>query len=173
MDLILDAFDFAVRAHHGQERKYTGEPYIVHPIAVARTVSLATGDQKMVAASLLHDTIEDCEVTQEDIERHFGYTVSTLVHGLTEISEPEDGTREERKAIDRAFLARQGFKIHTIKLADRLDNISSIVDDDPEFAKIYMEETRLLLQVLTEGLPLLHYKLQQVVDSYYKIQTGG
>ena len=97
------ALCFAAGAHGaiGQRRKYTGEPYIQHPMAVADIVRHVTDDPGMIAAAYLHDVVEDTQVTIEDVRSHFGVWIAARVADLTDISRPEDGNREIRKAIDR------------------------------------------------------------------------
>lgn len=147
------ALDFATRAHGviDQRRKYTNEAYIVHPIAVAELVKSVPHTPEMVAAALLHDTVEDCETTQEDIDREFGHQVGDLVYWLTDVSQPHDGPRSLRKRMDRAHIASAPAAAQTIKLADLIDNTKSIAKYDPSFWKVYREEKLLLLEVLTKG----------------------
>ena len=83
---IRKAFDFAVEAHSSQRRK-TGEPYIYHPIAVAKIVAYEIGlGATSIMAALLHDVVEDTKYTLEDVQENFGETVTTIVDGLTKIS---------------------------------------------------------------------------------------
>lgn len=146
--LVDQALIFATEAHHGQFRKYTGEPYISHPIAVANMVGKFGGDSEMVAAALLHDTIEDCGVTREAIEAMFGEVVADLVVELTDVSRPEDGNRAARKAMDLAHAAKASAVAKTIKALDLADNTSSIVVHDRKFAKVYLAEKARVLGVL-------------------------
>lgn len=145
---------FAAR-HHGavdQRRKYTGEPYIAHPGAVAdRVRGVAGHTEAMLAAAWLHDTVEDTRATLADVRREFGDEVATLVEMLTDVSRPEDGNRAARRAIDRAHTAKASPEAKTIKLADLLDNLPRIFEHDPKFAKVYAAECALLLDVLREG----------------------
>lgn len=150
-DLIRKARAFAARAHDGQLRKYTNEPYIVHPISVAEIVKIVPHTPEMVAAALLHDTVEDTDTTLLEILDEFGPTVARYVDGLTDVSRKSDGNRAARKAIDRAYLSRQPPEVKTIKLADLIDNTKTITLYDPGFAKVYLEEKRLLLNVLIQG----------------------
>ena len=117
---IMDAGTYAEKAHMGQVRKYTGEPYIVHPSAVAELLRLNYKDttEEMYMAALLHDTVEDTEATHEEIEKFFGKEVSDLVRGLTDISKPEDGNRATRKAIDRDHIGQGSKEVQTIKVFD-------------------------------------------------------
>jgi len=104
--LIERAARFAAEAHAGQRRKYTGEPYAEHPFRVAQMVAAVTADPCVVAAALLHDTVEDTPVSDSDIRRLFGDRVADLVAEVTDVSRPEDGNRKTRKALDRDHLAR-------------------------------------------------------------------
>ena len=147
------ARDFAAHAHGAinHQRKYTGEPYINHPAAVVELVRSVSDSPTMLAAAWLHDTVEDTPVAIGQIRAEFGNDVARLVEMLTDVSRPEDGNRAARKAIDRAHTALASPAAKTIKLADLIDNTRSIVERDPEFAKVYLEEKRLLLEVLTDG----------------------
>lgn len=154
-ELIIRASKFAIEAHGDQKRKYTGLPYWVHLRDVA-TIVLENGHYDfMVAAAWLHDTIEDTGVTKADIKREFGGAVADLVMGLTDVSKPEDGNRQVRKAIDRRHLANGTARIQTIKCADLISNTRDIVfvdhPDAREFAGVYLEEKRQLLVVMTKA----------------------
>ncbi len=144
---------FATKCHEDikQVRKYTGEPYINHPAAVVEIVRSVPHTEAMLCAAWLHDTVEDTNATIDDIEREFGAEVAELVESLTDVSEPMDGNRERRKAIDRDHTSKASPQAKTIKLADLIDNTKTIVAFDPKFAKVYLGEKKLLLTVLREG----------------------
>lgn len=145
---------FAIAAHEavGQKRKYTDKAYWTHCEAVARMVKETHGtDENMVCAAWLHDTVEDTQVSIQMILYLFGKDVADLVSGLTDVSKPTDGNRAQRKAIDRAHTAEQSARCKTIKLCDLIDNAGSILQYDKEFAKVYVKEKELLLDVLKEG----------------------
>ena len=166
MDIVRKAQVYAMAAHAavGQKRKYTGEPYIVHPAEVASIVARVPGaTPDMVAAAWLHDVIEDTGCTFTDVHMAFGIDIATLVGWLTDVSKPTDGNRATRKAIDRAHSADAPAEAQTIKLADLISNSRSIVQHDPEFAKVYLEEKRLLLEVLTRGDAGLHAEASRYV----------
>ncbi len=150
-NLIQRAAIFAHNAHHGQVRKYSGLPYIIHPAQVAATVALVTDNQYLIAAAWLHDVVEDTEVTHADIDFEFGYTVGQFVWEVTDVSRPKDGNRAARKAVDRDHLSRASHEGQTLKLADLICNTRSIVAEDPNFAVVYLAEKRALLKVLTRG----------------------
>lgn len=153
VDLISRADAFAAAAHASidQRRKYTGDPYIVHPRRVAQTVKDTGARDEVIAAALLHDVVEDTPVTLEEIRTEFGKDVAALVEMVTDVSRPEDGNRTLRKAMDRDHLALASAEGQTIKLADLIDNTASITRYDPGFAKVYMREKMELLGVLKEG----------------------
>ena len=131
-ELVRQAFVFAKAAHEavGQLRKYTGDPYIVHPTEVADIVQTVAHTEVMLAAALLHDTVEDTDATMDEIRRLFGHEVADLVEMLTDVSVPTDGNRAVRKAIDLAHTARASAAGKTIKLADLISNTQSIVAND-------------------------------------------
>lgn len=160
---------FARKAHDSinHQRKYTGEPYTVHLQAVADLVRKVSGSPEMIGAAWLHDVVEDTPVTLPEVQREFGDEVATLVGELTDVSRPEDGNRKVRKAIDREHLAVASPEAKTIKLADLIDNSYSIQEHSPGFAKIYMQEKRLLLEVLQEGDPDLHAIASEIVARYF------
>lgn len=145
------AKDFATKAHTGQVRKYTYEPYITHPAKVVEIVRSVPHTEAMLCAAWLHDTVEDTSVTLEDIAVTFGSEIATLVENLTDVSVSSDGNRAIRKAIDREHTAKASVDAKTIKLADIIDNTESINKHDAKFAKVFGAEKKLLLEVLTEG----------------------
>lgn len=153
IDPVERAREFATYAHgiSGQVRKYTGENYIAHPAGVVDILKTVPHTRAMLQAAWLHDTVEDTDVTLEDIKFHFGREVAQLVEMLTDISCPTDGIREVRRAIDRAHTANATPNGKSIKLADLIHNTESIVEHDAEFAKVYLKEKQLALGVLKEG----------------------
>lgn len=167
-DIILDAWSFATKAHEGQTRRYTGEPYIVHPIAVANMVKDIMGIERedMICAALLHDTVEDTDTTNADIAREFGAEIAELVNMLTDVSRPEDGNRAVRKNLDLIHLSTASPDAQTIKLADLIDNSRTIIQYGKGFTPIYMVEKRALLGVLMEGASILHAQASLIVENY-------
>lgn len=165
MSLVERAELFAIAAHSavGQTRKYTGEPYWHHPRAVAGIVASVTDDPEMIAAAWLHDVVEDTQVEHVTIWTLFGARVGDLVIHLTDISKPEDGNRAMRKEVDRAHISIGPPEAKTIKLADLIDNTSSIVARDPGFAKVYLAEKAKLLEVLRDGDPVLWNRAEKML----------
>lgn len=167
--LIDFAYEYAKEAHGDQKRKYTGEPYINHPVAVARIVASVTDGCNEIAAAFLHDVIEDTDRTYQDIfDAGFRHPVADLVLEVSDVSRPEDGNRATRKEIDRQHLAKASDSGQTIKLADLIHNTESICKYDPGFAAIYMKEKRLLLEVLTRGDVDLYHRASVLVQDYFK-----
>jgi (p)ppGpp synthase/HD superfamily hydrolase len=143
MDRIKHALAFATAAHAGQKRKYTNADYIVHPMAVAELVSLNGGDEDQVIAAYLHDTIEDTDVTYEDVYQTFGADVAALVWELTDrftTEEYPNHNRAQRKVWETERLAKVSPRAKLIKLCDMIDNTETIVEHDPNFAKVYLGE---------------------------------
>lgn len=198
-DRIAKAVQFATRAHRGQMRKYTEVPYVTHTIAVASIVSLVTDDTAMIQAALLHDTVEDCDVTLDQVYSEFGGDVAELVDHLTDVEDKEAGrraaeefrasgehelkgkalrrkldriARETTKAIDRMHTAQASPRAKTVKLADLIHNSFSIAEHDKDFARVYLPEKALLLDVLTDGDAALHMTATEVLKRSLAIAGG-
>jgi (p)ppGpp synthase/HD superfamily hydrolase len=122
---LYDAIELAAKAHHGQVRKGTEIPYIVHPLAVAGILIHATCPEHLVIAGILHDTLEDTPVTLEEIRSHFGREVADLVVAL---SEPDkQAPWEERKAHTLEYLEQMATPdVLLVAVADKLDNMRAI-----------------------------------------------
>ncbi|MBC8133053.1 MAG: bifunctional (p)ppGpp synthetase/guanosine-3',5'-bis(diphosphate) 3'-pyrophosphohydrolase, partial [Deltaproteobacteria bacterium] len=126
--LIQRCFDFAAERHAGQRRR-SGEPYVVHPVGVARIISDLRLDVPSVCAGLLHDCVEDTSATAEDIGRLFGQEIQFLVEGVTKLGQIPWTTREERQAENfrKMLLAMaRDIRVILIKLADRVDNMRTL-----------------------------------------------
>jgi GTP pyrophosphokinase len=133
-EMLTRAFKFADAAHEGQRRK-SGEPFIVHPIEVAKILADLRMDAQTVCAALLHDTVEDTKTTPEEVEELFGRDVRDLVEGVTKITriEVENLTDEQAATIRKMLVAMsKDIRVIVIKLADRLHNmrtLSSLAED--------------------------------------------
>lgn len=150
-DLISKAENFATKAHLNQKRKYTGQPYIIHPKNVANIVGKFEYSDNIICAAWLHDTVEDTNVKLNDVKNIFGDEIAELVDNLTNISTFKDGNRKARKEKDLIHISKALPAAKTIKLADIMDNVSTIKEFDPDFAKIYIPEKIEMLKVLKEG----------------------
>jgi GTP diphosphokinase / guanosine-3',5'-bis(diphosphate) 3'-diphosphatase len=150
VSITTQAMIFARTVHRDQRRKYTGNPYADHLAEVAgivATVAVETIHHQaaMVAAAWLHDCIEDQGVTVQTLEEKFGQKVA---HAVLALSDLEEGNRAARKAASRARLAAAPWWVQAVKVADLISNTDSIVQHDPTFARVYLEEKRLLLDAL-------------------------
>ena len=142
------AKEYAEKMHKGQVRKYTGEPYIRHPIAVAEMCDKYMRRSGypdhyidvVKSAAVLHDVIEDTRATYGDLMGLFGEGVTELVFWMTDASRPEDGNRAVRKTIDRWKIINAPYLAVLIKVCDLIDNAKTVIEHDPDFAKVYMEE---------------------------------
>ncbi len=152
-DMEVRAREFAVNAHTriGHLRKYHKLPYATHLHNVAALVASVTDDPETLAASWLHDVVEDTPATIEDVETAFGRSIASLVESLTDVSRPRDGNRSARKELDRRHLSKADGRAKTIKLADLIDNCRDICKNDERFARVYLREMAKLLEVLQEG----------------------
>ena len=152
----LAAMQFARSIHDAQRRKYTNNPYSDHLAEVAGIVSTVAhfhvDAQATLATAWLHDSVEDQDVSAQELLDRFGLEV---MKGVLLLSDMEQGNRFQRKAASRIRLAGAPSWVQDIKVADLISNTSSIVMHDPKFAVVYLEEKRLLLDVLTLANPAL------------------
>ena len=122
--LIWMAYNFARSAHEGQFRE-SGEPYIIHPLSIAKILLEMGFDAETISAALLHDVVEDTPVTIEQIQEQFGPTIAILVDGVTKLTKYDlpDKSKRDAQAIRKLFLAMiSDARVIVIKLADRLHN---------------------------------------------------
>lgn len=126
MDIVNHAIEFATQAHRNQVRKGTNTPYITHPYAIGLMLTRAGFDPEVVAAGLLHDTIEDTDATLDDIRAQFGERVAGIVEGA---SEPDrDASWEERKEHTIHYLRTAPYEVRAVACADKLHNLTTIAD---------------------------------------------
>ena len=131
-DLLDRAIIFAVRAHAGTERRGKGFPYIVHPMEAVEIVATMTPDQELLAAAALHDTVEDTDVTVEQIRDEFGERIAALVASESDtfeegVSEEDSWHARKQAAIDR--LRRASHDAKMVALGDKLSNMRAIARD--------------------------------------------
>ena len=131
-NLLDRAIIFAVKAHHNTERRGKGFPYIVHPMEAVEIVATITSDQELLAAAVLHDTIEDTDVTVEELRAEFGDRIANLVHAESDqftegVSEEDSWHDRKQAAIDRLASAPHDAKI--VALGDKLSNMRAIARD--------------------------------------------
>ncbi|MBN1387499.1 MAG: bifunctional (p)ppGpp synthetase/guanosine-3',5'-bis(diphosphate) 3'-pyrophosphohydrolase [Bacteroidales bacterium] len=163
IELITNAFNLANKAHMNMRRR-SGEPYIIHPIEVAKIVNAELGlGAKSIAAALLHDVVEDTDYTLEDIEKHFGPKITSIIDGLTKISGNYDSTNTSQQAENfRKMLLTlsDDIRVILIKTADRLHNMRTL-DSLPERKKMKVAgETIYLYAPLAHRLGLFTIKTE-------------
>ena len=150
VELLGEAYEFAKDAHEGQMRK-SGEPYITHPLAVSGIIALLKLDFASVATGLLHDTVEDTDVTLRDITEKFGEDVAFLVDGVTKISKMSFRNTQEKQGENiRKMIVSMGRDVRVIlvKLCDRLHNMRTMKHMKPE------KQERIALETLDIYAPL-------------------
>lgn len=174
-DKLVVAHQLASEWHEGEVRKYTGTPYIVHPEAVARLIRSIPHTWEDVAAALLHDVLECDEAVSKQrasiILSRLGPEVLSLVLEVTNPSKAGDGNRLTRKAIDRAHLAKASAGGQTLRLADAIDNLESLSDRDPRFARDYAREKLLIMPLTLQGNPTLHARAAAAIEKI--LSTGS
>lgn len=169
-------FDFVKSQHGDQVRKYTGEPYWQHLWKVAETVSIVTKENSVIIVALCHDLFEDTNCTAQilaDKMRDLAYSSTTIdfvvigVNHLTDHFTPENcpnSNRKERKQNEAKRLWAIPDWAQTIKYADLLDNTSSILKHDENFAKVYLEEKRYILLNMRSGNQELLNQLELTIN---------
>ncbi len=159
-DLIVKAFKLAYEAHNGQLRA-SGEPYIIHPIAVADLLKEIGASSSVVAAGLLHDVVEDTGIALSEIEVNFGLEVKVLVEGVTKLGGIHFNNRTEAQAenLRKMFLAMASdIRVVLVKLADRLHNMRTIQWLNEERKERIARETREIYAPLANRLGINRFK---------------
>jgi guanosine-3',5'-bis(diphosphate) 3'-pyrophosphohydrolase len=169
------AIDFATKAHHGQMRK-SGEPYIIHPLAVASTLIDWGMDIDTVLAGILHDTVEDTDATLSDIENLFGADVAFLVDGVTKVSKARAGMKnlehylpQTTDNLSKLLIAvGQDVRVIIIKLADRLHNLSTLQFMSPEKQKKIARESLEVFAPMADrlGMGRVRMQIEELAFSY-------
>ena len=159
---VRKAFELANEAHSKMRRK-SGEPYIIHPIAVAKIVASEIGlGRKAIASALLHDVVEDTDYTVADIERMFGPKIASIVEGLTKISTilDQDASKQIENFRKMLMTMSEDIRVIMIKLADRLHNMRTL-DSMPEYKQVKIaSETSNVYAPLAERLGLYSIKTE-------------
>tara|TARA_B100001996_G_scaffold207715_2_gene159278 strand:- start:4011 stop:6173 length:2163 start_codon:yes stop_codon:yes gene_type:complete len=164
IDKIIQAFDFAEKAHEGQKRK-SGHDFIIHPVEVATHLARLELDPTVIIAGLLHDVIEDTTFNSTDIENNFGNEVSNIVSSLTKLTADENNLIEniDQKNMRRFLVSvAKDVRVMIIKLADRLHNVETLRYLDPEKRKKIAQETLTIHAPLAQkiGMNDLKWRLE-------------
>jgi GTP pyrophosphokinase len=175
LDLIRAAYVYSAQVHGGQTRR-SGEPYLVHPVGVARILAQMKLDEASVAVGLLHDTVEDTLTTVEDLERFFGPEIAGLVDGVTKMSKIEFQSKEERQAesFRKMILAMsRDIRVLLVKLADRLHNMRTLDPMPPEAQKRISRETLEIYAPLAGRLGIfwIRTQLEDLAFKYLEPET--
>mmetsp|Transcript_13040 Transcript_13040/g.38979 ORF Transcript_13040/g.38979 Transcript_13040/m.38979 type:complete len:796 (-) Transcript_13040:18-2405(-) len=180
---VHDALRVAHGAHAGQQRR-SGEPFIVHPVAVARLLAGLGMDRETVVAGLLHDTVEDTELTFEEVEAMFGTDVRNIVEGETKVSKlPKmareldspswDAEREQVENMRSMFIAMaEDWRVVVVKLADRLHNMRTLEFMPPEKRAKISRETLEIFAPLAHRLGIWTYKTELEETSFRHLYPG-
>lgn len=173
---IANAFQMGAHEAVGQKRKFSGLPYYTHPQAVAEILGkyVPEATPVMMCAAWLHDVLEDTKVTYTVLVDKFGPDVARLVDGLTnKKARWADGTakytRFAQKRVDAHRMSSQPWEVKVIKLCDRLHNLPDIIANDPKHAKVYVPETRYLLDTALVGVhDVLWNELDAICNEYFE-----
>ncbi|MEB3221297.1 MAG: bifunctional (p)ppGpp synthetase/guanosine-3',5'-bis(diphosphate) 3'-pyrophosphohydrolase [Candidatus Sericytochromatia bacterium] len=177
--LVERACACAEGLHDGQTRK-SGEPYIMHPVEVAKILAGLEADGATVAAALLHDVLEDCHIEPDDLKKQFGSEVCRLVEGVTKLGKISFSSKEERQAENfrRMFLAMgKDIRVILLKLADRLHNMRTLAHMKPDKQQEIARETLEIFAPLAHRLGLGRIKAELEdwslrylhPDAYYRL----
>lgn len=170
LETINRAYVYSAKAHAGHVRQ-SGEPYLIHPLQVAGILADMKMDVNTIAVGLLHDTIEDTEVTREDLIKHFGDEVTYLVEGLTKIGKLEFETRAHHQAenLRRMILSMaKDIRVIMVKLADRLHNMRTLEHLKPEKQVKVSQETMDIYAPLANrlGIAWIQSELEDLAFKY-------
>jgi len=174
-DLLLRAYQFGEAAHRGQRRN-SGEPYITHSVEVAKILADLLLDSTTVASGLLHDVIEDTELTLSDVEGAFGKEIAAIVDGLTKIAKlPTGGSTQERQVESYRKLLlsiAKDARVIIVKLADRLHNMRTLDWLPPEKRRRIAQETRDLYAPLAHrfGMAKLRWELEDLAFKHLETE---
>lgn len=172
LKMIQKAYNLAEEKHHGQFRK-SGEAYIIHPLNVAYILTDIKADYETICAAILHDTIEDTDVTLEDLEKEFTHTVRILVDGVTKINKLDLGADKDAEiATQRKILVgmTEDVRVIILKMADRLHNLRTLWALQPHRQKYNAKETLDILVPIAHRLGMYKIKgeLEDLSLRYYK-----
>lgn len=174
LNRIREAYEFAEHAHSGQLRK-SGEPYILHPLAVADILIGMNMDTTSIIAALLHDVVEDTTVSLDVVEQQFGHTCAMLVDGLTKLERIKFKTKEEQQNENyrKMFVAMaQDIRVILIKLADRLHNMRTLKFQSEESQRRIADETLEIFCPIAHrlGISAIKWEMEDIALRYLNPQ---
>ena len=164
---IKKAIEIATKAHEGQLRK-TGEPYIIHPLAVMKLLQEWNMDEDSIIAGILHDTVEDTSLTLQEIENEFGKDVAFLVNGVTKLGKARSGMKDLNEYLPQTgnnllkllIATGQDIRVLIIKLADRLHNLRTLGALPPDKQKKIARESLEVFAPLADRLQMGHVRVE-------------
>jgi GTP pyrophosphokinase len=162
VEIVSRAYDYSVRAHEGQKRK-SGDPYFIHPAAVAGIITELRLDTASICAGLLHDVVEDTLATLDDVEREFGAEVAFLVDGVTKLSKINFASKEDRQAENfrkMVVAMARDIRVLLVKLCDRLDNMRTLDCMSAEAQERIARETMDIYAPLANRLGIARFKAE-------------
>lgn len=168
MSLVLQAVEMAIRAHDGQKRSGSGEPFVLHPIRVAHILTDVGANEVVVAAAVLHDAVEDTSLTNDDVKA-FDARVASIVSEVTD--DPTlDKLARKRRQVEKARTGWYSRPASLIKMADKLDNVRSLSESPPAWSAAsilgYATGCRDLVEALRHNGPQ-HTQLGRLFDEAY------
>lgn len=171
---IREAYEFADQAHYGQVRK-SGEPYILHPLAVADILVNMQMDTTSIIAALLHDVVEDTTVSLETVHEKFGATCAMIVDGLTKLEKIKFKSKEEHQNENyrKMFVAMaQDIRVILIKLADRLHNMRTLKHQSEEAQRRIADETLEIFCPIAHrlGISAIKWEMEDIALRYLNPQ---
>lgn len=158
------AIIFAAEAHAGQVRKYTGEPYVLHPIEVAEILRRHDRPASEIVGGVLHDVVEDTNRTLKQVKFHFGTVVGDLVNGVTNVAEDKSVPRVDRFWQNVAHLAEQSEGSHNIKCADIISNLKNFPRNDETKLVSYSVEKVIVLDHLYLADSNLIFEAKEIIS---------
>lgn len=180
MEVLEKIRQFAEEAHGEQKRKYSGQSYIVHPVAVMQICKKYTEDVAVLSAALLHDVLEDTEVSPRQLKNFLHSVLDApeadktfrLVQDLTDRFTKEKYPKLNRKKRRRREANRLGKAdpmAQTVKYADLIDNCLDIVKHDQDFGRVFLKESKMLLEHITSGDAQLYEQAKKTVEEGEKM----
>ncbi|AXG66464.1 putative bifunctional (p)ppGpp synthetase/guanosine-3' 5'-bis diphosphate 3'-pyrophosphohydrolase protein [Dickeya phage vB_DsoM_JA13] len=170
--LYSEAVILACRAHHGQFRKYTGEPYVLHPIEVAEILRRHDRGIKVICGGVLHDVVEDTEITSAVIQTMFGEEIANIVEGVTNVSEDKSLPRYVRFWRNVKHLAHASEQSQDVKCADIISNCRNFRLGNESFTAQYMAEKSIVIEHLYEADSCLIMEAKDAIEkNLFGIQT--